>query len=430
MTDESQEVEIDRTNATDLQTEINRLNERAWELRDTNPTQSQALSVSAYQLATSAPFDKQPYRQGLVMSLRGLAYANRRAGNLAESLSQSTQALTHLASATLPGVEADILQNIAISMGSLGSYAEGLEYGFKALHLVQSIGDREREAYILISIGVIYSHSKNIDESLRVFRQALQLNRKLGRKRYEGLTLNNMTLALNAHGDHEQALDASLQALRLAKETDFTNLIVTATGTVGETYLAISEYAQASQYLQDYLTAARTAESKRDEAWALILLAETDLRQHRETSAVAYLSQALDIVQQVGLRSEEARCHELPAQIYEEQGDLNQALARLKLLAQVKETVYNETTAQRIANLQVIHQVETAKRDAEIHYLKTIELQREIEERKKTEQALEQLAAIDPLTGILNRREFLSSLKRRSRTRFKDSSHYQPSCWI
>jgi diguanylate cyclase (GGDEF)-like protein len=412
MGDETPQLETYPSDTTDLKTRIDRMNELAWELRDTDPPQSQSLSATAFQLSTSDPFDKQAYRQGLILSLRGLAHANRRAGNMAQSLSQSMQALTHLESATLPDVEADTLQNIAIILGYLGNYAEGLEYGFKALNLAQAIDDREREAHILSSIGVIYTHSKNIDESLRTFRQALRLNRRSGQKRYEALTLNNMALAHNARGDHQKALDASLKALRLAKETEFSNLIITATGTVGETYLALEEYAQASQYLQHYLKVARSANSKRDEAWALILLGETELRRRQEASTLAYLSQALEIVQQVGFRSEETRCHELLAEMYENQGDLKQALAQLKLFQQVKETVFNETTAQRIANLQVIHQLETVKRDAEINHLKAMELQREIEERKKTELALKELATIDPLTGVLNRREFFLIAKR------------------
>ena len=112
-----------------------------------------------------------------------------------------------------------------------------------------------------------------------MFRQALQLNRELGRKRYEAQTLNNMSLSLNALGDHQEALVSSLEALRLAEETEFSGLTVTATGTVGETYLAMSEYGQASHYLQQYLMATRTAGSKRDETWALSLLGETDHRQ-------------------------------------------------------------------------------------------------------------------------------------------------------
>jgi diguanylate cyclase (GGDEF)-like protein len=400
------ELETELADATDPRIRIDLLSELAWELRDTDPERSHTLGETAYQLATTDPFAESAYRQGASSSLRSLAHSNRRAGNLSLSLSQSMQAIRYLENTSLPGVEADILRNLAIILGSLGNHAEGLEYGFKALNLAQSMGDREREASILGSIGVIYVHSKNLDESLRTFHQVLQLNRELGQKRDEGLTLNNMSLAYRGLGDYDSALATSLQALKLAEETRFSALIVTATGTVGEAYLGMGVYDRASHYLQQYLSAARSAGSKRDEAWALILLCETDHAQGLDESALAQVSQGLAIAQQVGLRSEEARCHELLADLYEQQGDLKESLAQFRVFHQIKETIFNEDTAQKIANLQVIHQVSTAKRDAEIHYLKTIELQMEIEERKKTESALEELATIDPLTGVLNRREF------------------------
>ena len=85
-----------------------------------------------------------------------------------------------------------------------------------------------------------------------MFTKALQLNRELGKKRDEALTLNNESLSLNALGDHEKALVTRLEALQLAEETEFSGLVVTATGTVGETYLAMQEYDQANQYLQQY----------------------------------------------------------------------------------------------------------------------------------------------------------------------------------
>jgi diguanylate cyclase (GGDEF)-like protein len=405
MSNRVQQLESDLAGATDPRARIDLQSDLAWELRDTDPERSRALSESAYELASSDAAGEQVYRHGMASSLRGLAHSNRRAGNLALSLSQSMQALSYLEDGALLGVEADILRNIAIILGSLGNHAEGLEYGFKALNLAQSASDREREASILGSIGVIYIHSKNIDESLRTFQKVLQLNQELGQKRDQALTLNNASLAHREIGDFDSALSSSLEALRLAEETKFSALIVTATGTVGEVYLAKGEYTQASHYLRQYLAAAQSAGSKRDEAWALILLGETDHRQRLNISALSYLSQGIEITQKVGLRSEEARCHELLAEVYEQQGDLKQALAQLRLFHQIKETIFNEDTARRIANLQVIHEVKTAKRDAEIHYLKTIELQKEIEERKRTESALEELATIDPLTGVLNRRE-------------------------
>ena len=202
---------------------------------------------------------------------------------------------------------------------------------------------------------------------------------------------------------------------------------MTAKGTAGEACLAMGEYISASHNLQQSLTAALSAGSKRDETWALILLGETDLRQGQAASVLTYLSQALDIARQVGLRSEEARCHELLAEIYEKQGDLKQVVVELRLFHQIKQTLYNEDTANRIANLQVIYQVEKAKRDTVIQYLKTIELERELEERKKTNSVLEKLTSFDPLTEVLNRPNSSSLLKGRFNARCIGGSRYQPS---
>ena len=111
---------------------IDILNDLAWELQDSDPARSKSLAEKAYQLSTSGKYQKEPYTRGLIMSLRGIAHANRRAGSIEVSLSQSTQALAYLKSTALPAVEVDILRNMAIILGMLGNYPEGLEYGYQA----------------------------------------------------------------------------------------------------------------------------------------------------------------------------------------------------------------------------------------------------------------------------------------------------------
>ncbi len=60
----------------------------------------------------------------------------------------------------------------------------------------------------------------------------------------------------------------------------------------------------------------------------------------------------------------------------------------------------------------MIHEVENARKDAEIYQLRNVALQKEIEERKKAQAALERLATQDSLTGIANRRYFLEIASR------------------
>lgn len=406
MSDPIQELEDKLNDVTDLRTKIDLLNDLAWELRDTDPTRSRSLSETAYELATSGEFSEQPYPQGAAASLRSLSHANRRGSNLNLALSQSFQALTFLERETPSVVKADVLQGIGISFSNLGNHAEGLEHCSKALQLVQTLGDREREASVLGAIAAIYTRTGDHEESLRTFEEVLRLNRELGQKTVEAATLNNRALPYLGLGKHNEALTSSLQALRLAHETGFSALVTTATGTVGEVFVAMENYEQARHYLNQYLALARKNGIKRDEMWGLILLGEIDLHEHQDSQALTQLHQALAIAQELDFLMEQARCYKLLMEICEQQGDLKQALAYSKLLVQVNETLFNEDMARRVANQQVIHQVETAKRDSEIHYLKTIELQKEIEERKNAQAALQELATTDPLTGLLNRREF------------------------
>jgi diguanylate cyclase (GGDEF)-like protein len=406
VSDPIQVLEDKLNDVTDLRTKIDVLNDLAWELRDTDPTRSRSLSEEAYELATSGEFSEQPYPQGVAASLRSLSRANRRASNLNLALSQSFQALTFLERVPPSVVKADVLQGIGISFSNLGNHAEGLEHCFKALKLVQTLGDREREASVRGAIGAIYTRTGDLEESLRTFEGVLRLNRELDQKTGEALTLNNRAMSYLGLSKYDDALTSSLQALQLAQESGFSALVTTATGTVGEVFVAMENYRQARHYLQQYLALARKNEIKRDEMWGLILLGEIDFHEHQDVQALPQLHQAIAIAQDLGMLMEQARCHKLLMEVYEQQGDLKQALAHSKMLHQVKESLFNEDAARRVANLQVIHQVETAKRDAEVQHLRTIELQKEIEERKNAQAALHELATTDPLTGLFNRREF------------------------
>ena len=49
------------------------------------------------------------------------------------------------------------------------------------------------------------------------------------------------------------------------------------------------------------------------------------------------------------------------------------------------------------------YQLESAKKDAEIHRLRSLALEREVEERKVAQARLEAQASLDPLTGLFNR---------------------------
>lgn len=389
------------------QARIDSLNDLAWDVRDTDPDRFHSFSEEAHRLSTSGPFGVEPYRRGVIKSLRGLSLWNQRAGHLTLALSQCKDALLLLESDSMDDVRTDILRNIAIVLGSLGNYAEALEFGMKALRLARPRGDRIREAAVLGSVGVIHTHAKNAKEGLQAHQHAREIHRELGLTREEALALNNMSVCHGALDDYKSALSTAQEALRLAEESGFVQLVVTATGTIGEACLCLGDYEKAMDHFRHFLAAAQASGAKRNQAWALLLLGETHLRLQRLDSAGGFLTRALEVAREEGLRSEEARCRQLLVSLHEQRGELAQAIAELRAYQVGTESMFNETSATRIATLNVVWQLELARMDAEIHHLRTAELQEEIAERKKSQEALEKLATTDSLTEVLNRRQFM-----------------------
>ena len=335
---------------------------------------------------------------------------NNDVGNFNLAITQSLQALEILESTTDSSsktrlIEVDVLGNLSWTYYGYGDYGIAAENGMKALKLAQEMGDRIRQARLLNILSNIYAESNDLDSALEMGQNALQCYKNLGLVDGESVALNNLALTYLQDGNGAKALETCHESLRIALENKITAVVLTALSTLGEIYLGINQYNQAEEYLLQALDLARERGSSYDEFLDLLNLGKVYLSQQNDQSALTSFQGALAISQALKNCPGEFQCHQLMAEEYEKQGNFETALLHFKQFHTLKESSFNENTANRLAGLQVIQKVETAKRDAEIHYLKTIELKKEIEERKSTQAALEELAAIDPLTGLLNRRQ-------------------------
>lgn len=389
----------------DLVNQIDRLNADAWEVRYQDGERTRTLSERAQELSTTGVFATFPYQSGLGASLRNLAYLSVNNAEYDLALSQSLQAFELLDAAGALAAKTDVLCNICWTYRGFGDYSLALDYGVKALALAQEIGDSMRVARVLDVIANIHAEMNNLDQALSMGQKALGLCRELENKDGESVALNNLALTYLQLGDRANALDSGLESLRIAQEHKIEAMVFTATSTVGEIYLGLDDYHRAVDYQQQALELSRNANAGYVEVSSLLNLGKAFHRQHEYALASSYLHQALAITEASNDRRGQFQSHELLAQVYEAQGNLAEALAHYKRFYAVKETVFTQDAARRVAGLQVTHQVETARRDAEIHHLKTIELQKEIEERKSAQANLEVLATTDSLTGLLNRRE-------------------------
>jgi diguanylate cyclase (GGDEF)-like protein len=406
-----QDLEVQLNSVTDPRLRIDILNELAWVIHLNDQEKARSLVEQSYQLASSGKFEQMPYLAGLAGSLRSQAALNNDAGNYDLALSQSLRALEILEGLADDGSETnlmllDVLGNISWTYRSFGDYGVAAEYAMKALKRAQALGDSQHEFGMLNILSVIYAESNDLNAALEIGQKVVQHCRLVGHVRGESIALNNLALTYLELGSGAQALEACRKSLDLAREHGIDRVALTALSTMGEVYLGIKDFVNAEDYLLQALGLARQHKAGSDEFECLLNLGKVYQSRQNDQAALSAIQSALAISRASNDRRGEFQCHELLAEIYEKRNEFTAALQHFKEFHTLKETVFNENSAKRLAGLQVSHQVETAKRDAEIHYLKTVELKQEIDERKRTQVILEKLASLDSLTGLLNRREF------------------------
>jgi diguanylate cyclase (GGDEF)-like protein len=98
--------------------------------------------------------------------------------------------------------------------------------------------------------------------------------------------------------------------------------------------------------------------------------------------------------------------------MYKQSGDYKLALMHHEQYHHIKEEVFDTESRNQIHSIEVIHQLEAARKDAEIYRLRNVELTEEIERRKQAEEGLKRAAILDPLTSLYNRRYFVAQAKK------------------
>ena len=271
----------------------------------------------------------------------------------------------------------------------IGNHPEALNYMYQQLEVAQRIGDQRRVANAYNNLANVYFESGDYDRAIETLHHNLEIAGEIGYERIVCLSLLNLAEAYLLAGDGERALENGLRGLRVSQETGFELFEVYAFHLIGKSYMKLGNPSQAIHTLEQALALSVRLESKVTESLILLSLGEAYRDMQQFDRALAYLQQAVAVAQSIDARSELFKGHLLLSEIYQQQGDLGQALHHFKEHHAWRERVFNEQADQRLKVLQVAHDTETSKREAEILRLKTQQLEQEIVEQRKLEEALQ-----------------------------------------
>lgn len=385
--------------------QIDLLQQKAQKLIYNNPASALTLIEESIVLAKTQPVTP-------ASTLR-LAEGHMLHGRVSMQMADYQSTLTHLFKAeslfensNQPARHGFCLSYLGVTYCLLGSYAIGHAYLYRSLDLARAAGDRVLEAEVLNNIGFSFVLINQPAEGLPLLLQSLDILRQNSDPMRLGWTLDSLCQAYLAQKKFDEALRCGLECLEISRTLEEWPAGTEYMLSVGQVYQQKGEADRARAYFQQALQTSQKYGLRQIHCRALNAIGNLYLEQNQFDLALPTLHQALAQANEIDARELAAESCLALVKVYKQMQSFEQALAYFEQGQALKEAIFNTEADRRIKNLQVLHQLDTARKEAEIYQLKTIALKNEIDERKKIQARLETLANTDELTQLPNRRFF------------------------
>ncbi len=377
------------TNRVEFYRQIDRLNQEAWELSDTDAQQAYARAEQAYALAAQPPLDAPPDEVGMAASLRTLGYLNMRAGKNPLGINQLSHSLAILQ--TLPGADgepgaprsiaeaaaarsgmwpddwpgtlADVYDGLAGIYAQIGSYPEALDLIHKQLAAAEAIGDTKRVSNALNNLAYIYLAMDDLPRAIEMQQRCLHVGMDYPRIRC--LSLHNLAAMYLLTDEPAPAEEYALAALHESQVGKFALFELYAHRTLGKLHRLRGDTDASLRRLREAQQDARSLDSKAVDIAILLELGQTLAAAGRLEEARATLLEAAELAQAVDAASELFEAHQLLTEVCEQMDDPRAALFHFKRFHATKDRISGEKANQRLQVLQVVHDTELARKESE-----------------------------------------------------------------
>lgn len=388
MSNTIRELEVHLASASELQDKIETINTLALKLRYRDVSRAISLTKTVQQLAAGDEASDPAYQRGLAESLRNLGALHTQVGEYEEALRVLLEALV-----LYEQIEdrRDLITTYAQIGGVylyLSSFVNALQYTLKGLELARMAEERELEGALLNNLATIYILRQEHNRALPYLLKTLQIAESAGDLRTQAEALDNICNVYCRLESPEQALAAGEKSLALYRALGEKQGEAEVLNTLGTVYQATRDYPQALECYSGALKLSRAIALRYETIGSLLHIASVKAEENDMNEALGTLNQALGLAEEIGSKGRLVEVHQSLSDVYNRSGQFQKALYHYESFHQIKEQVYNDEAEMRLKNLEVVYQVEAARREAEIEQLKNVALKQEVNERYLAQQAL------------------------------------------
>jgi putative two-component system response regulator len=303
-------------------------------------------------------------------------------------------AMTHDA----PVVTAWALNLIGLVHTNSGNHSEALSCCLQALDCYRGTDHRVDEGNILNTIATIHHELGDTDRAIMNYEAAMTANAQLNRPDFDAITLANVASLRAERGEYDVAIEIGERALELCR-LHAPGFLPEVLASLAGSYSGRGDVTKAHVLLDAALAMLDASSVSFDDAVRAgveLAYGRVDLSAGDHANAIAHLDRALGLAEVIGAKPVAFAAHGVLAECHKAIGDFERAVVHLERKFEVNQQMFNEGTDIRIKTLQIAHEAEESRQQAEILRLRTSELEGLVEGRT-TELEQFQLEALERL---------------------------------
>jgi two-component system, NtrC family, sensor kinase len=350
---------------------IDALTQLAWELRNNQEERAHTLAREARDLAIA-----HGYKLGQARAARTMAMTIRNIDGMPELFrlaEEAKQLFDEVGDASGRAGSRDFLASIYEHLGEL---TVALEFALDALTIARALGDPVRQGYALSSVGGILAASGESEAGVERLQEALRLFESAGDLTGQGAICSRLCKVLRSAGRREEALRYAQRCRDLGEKTQNEWSYATALFVMAQLEEESGDLVEAERLYRAALEPLVTdAIRNLLGAGVQVALGRLLINRGALADAARELNDALTLIEgdPVSIVTE-SDAHQALAELCEQQGELADAFAHLRKAQALRDQVAQREARNKLAQVEARAAMEAAKKDAEIHKLRFVEL--------------------------------------------------------
>ena len=247
-----------------------------------------------------------------------------------------------------------------------GDYSDAIEEYMSSLRIMQDIGNEEGLGKTFSNIGTVYYLQGNYPQANLYYKRALEIFEKLGDESQIAGILNNMGIIAYEDGAYDVSLDLHMRSLDTRKKLGNQRGESESYTNIGDVYAAQDAFEKALEYQQKALEIQEELGDKKGMLSSMKGIGTVYKLTGRSDSALNYLNGVLELSSEIGAKREVRDSYNNLSELYIEMGDYENALKYKAKYAQMKDTLFNEQTAELTSSIEAKYENEQKAKEIEI----------------------------------------------------------------